>query len=557
MYTAQYCDDESIVWKQNIIQIITVLNPKNINSNWNNLLNQFIENISTNNLIHWAIRLSVIDKNLIRTVILQYQKIDKKKVVSLIEPAIQLNFLSEGSVIVPNNMEEYNKILDEFSQFKYWMQPFVYEWNGLKILNQFRISNCLPKLIKNAISRRIRLDYQINCRPYSLSSEECRSIQKNIVRIEEEESLPETIKYDQLNIQKTDLLGNLLIEEFVATNSFESSCVFSEIIHNYHAKTLKNYGFPRPDFSFQDTTEYDELIQTGLHSSLAIPSDDIIEKVAMISSATDITGLFHLEKSHPNLVKLFKNSIILEGDDIHNPNYSIVRILALSNQQDYNEPKGAGFLVSSKYVITCAHVIADALNISRDKSEAPSEAIYIDFPLLEKPIPLKANVIKWFPVRNSFSIGDIEDIAILELSPSSRLPRNAQPASILVLNHNSFFNRTVRMCGFPVGFDDGDWLTGTLQGIIKTGQVQLKTDVERRKVAPGFSGTPIWDKNENAVLGIMEKIETAKEVVEENVVEGEQIKHYISAYMIPASIFFKAWSELEQYSNYRTEIKIS
>jgi tetratricopeptide (TPR) repeat protein len=74
---------------------------------------------------------------------------------------------------------------------------------------------------------------------------------------------------------------------------------------------------------------------------------------------------------------------------------------------------GAGFLVSDKHVLTCAHVVADALGIARDTQDRPTEDVYLDFPLVDSETQLTARVVFWRPVppKGSTSIKGKEDIA--------------------------------------------------------------------------------------------------------------------------------------------------
>lgn len=44
---------------------------------------------------------------------------------------------------------------------------------------------------------------------------------------------------------------------------------------------------------------------------------------------------------------------------------------------------GAGFLVGDGLVLTCAHVVSAALDISEDAQEAPANGVLLDFPLVE------------------------------------------------------------------------------------------------------------------------------------------------------------------------------
>jgi len=148
---------------------------------------------------------------------------------------------------------------------------------------------------------------------------------------------------------------------------------------------------------------------------------------------------------------------------------------------------------------------------------------------------LQATVHKWFEVKERTAMGEFEDICVLELSSETALPSEAQPIAILVLDSAAFFDRPVRRCGFPEGRDEGDWLSGKLEGTISNGCVQLETE-GRRSVAPGFSGTAIWDKTENAVTGMMVSIQTGRQDT--------------TAYMIPMAILINAWPELDQQTQY-------
>jgi formylglycine-generating enzyme required for sulfatase activity len=101
-------------------------------------------------------------------------------------------------------------------------------------------------------------------------------------------------------------------------------------------------------------------------------------------------------------------------------------------------------------------------------------------------------------------IGKAEDIAVLELVAGADAPADASPAFLLGLDN--FFDRPVRVCGFPEGMDEGDWVEGELNGVIGTGRVQLDPLLGSRTVAYGFSGAPVWDKRTNTVIGMIVSI---------------------------------------------------
>ena len=56
---------------------------------------------------------------------------------------------------------------------------------------------------------------------------------------------------------------------------------------------------------------------------------------------------------------------------------------------------GAGFLVSEIRLLTCAHVILEALGISEETVESPSGRIQLDFPLVAPGRRYSGTVIGW------------------------------------------------------------------------------------------------------------------------------------------------------------------
>ncbi len=216
---------------------------------------------------------------------------------------------------------------------------------------------------------------------------------------------------------------------------------------------------------------------------------------------------------------------------MHKPHLNSALIRVLTDNQSPRNPVGAGFLVSDRHILTCAHVVCEALHMDTD--EIPDAPLFLDFPLIEKQPLVQAKVNQWHPVRKSAVIGEPEDMALLETAPDS-LPRAAQPVHMLMTEPGALFDREVRMCGFPQGMDAGDWVAGRLQGMTANGWVQIDSELNQRSVAPGFSGTAVWDKRENAVCGMVVSIISR---------EGKT-----SAYMIPAATLLRAFPDLDSIS---------
>jgi hypothetical protein len=188
---------------------------------------------------------------------------------------------------------------------------------------------------------------------------------------------------------------------------------------------------------------------------------------------------------------------------------------------------GAGFLVSQKYILTCAHVVAYALGIARKTVEMPDVEICVDFPMLAAKQLFKAKVVFWRPVNpDQF----VEDIAGLELDNSP--PEAAQPARLIT--SEDFWGHPFQVLGFPAKQSNGAWASGELRAGIGNGWVQIE-DVKQAgyRLEPGFSGAPIWDEKLEGVVGMAVAADSNRPETK-------------AGFMIPIKVLCEAWSELSE-----------
>ncbi len=157
---------------------------------------------------------------------------------------------------------------------------------------------------------------------------------------------------------------------------------------------------------------------------------------------------------------------------------------------------GAGFLVSQKHVLTCAHVVAFAVGTPADSSEMPTKEVSLDFPRVAPGKKLTAKIVFWLPVNPSKFV---EDIAVLELA--SPLPELAQ--AVYLVTDEDLWGHPFQVFGFPKGQPNGVWASGKLRRGTGKGWVQLE-DVKEAGYAleEGFSGAPVWDEKLDGVVGI-------------------------------------------------------
>ncbi|MEJ6486294.1 AAA-like domain-containing protein [Nostoc punctiforme UO1] len=199
---------------------------------------------------------------------------------------------------------------------------------------------------------------------------------------------------------------------------------------------------------------------------------------------------------------------------------SVVRIYSNSGKV-----VGAGFLVSQKCVLTCAHVVADALGIARNTTEMPDAEVHLDFPLLAAKQFFTARIVFWRPVNpNEFA----EDIAGLELESSP--PNTAQPVRLVA--SEELWGHRFRVLGFPKNQPNGVWAAGEIRAGLANGWVQLE-DIKQQGYAlePGFSGAPIWDEQLQGVAGMAVAAEMERAAAK-------------AAFIIPTQVLVTAWSEL-------------
>jgi len=210
---------------------------------------------------------------------------------------------------------------------------------------------------------------------------------------------------------------------------------------------------------------------------------------------------------------------------------SIPLTSAIARIYDFNtKVVGAGFLISKTHVVTCAHVVAQALNISDEGADPPTEKIQLDFPLVAGGVKVSAKVVRWRPVTPPSSMtapADDEDIAVLEITDANNL--QAKPARMTVADN--VWNHDFRAFGFPAQHDQGTWTEGRL----KAPQASNLIQVEGKNhlgyfVAPGYSGTAVWDEQLEAVVGM--------------VVVSDKRAETRAAFIIPTSTLIKVWPEL-------------
>lgn len=161
-----------------------------------------------------------------------------------------------------------------------------------------------------------------------------------------------------------------------------------------------------------------------------------------------------------------------------------------------NTVVGAGFWVEGGYLLTCAHVIRDALALKPEES-ALGRTVKINFPFLSLGQKLTAEVLLYhYDKREDTPDEDIAGLRVIE-----PLPAKVDPAKLV----GSYqFRNPYQVLGFPKGHPKGISSYGQLLDPLPNGLVQMEdTKTEGLAILPGFSGTPVWDEVSGAVVGMV------------------------------------------------------
>jgi Trypsin-like peptidase domain len=166
---------------------------------------------------------------------------------------------------------------------------------------------------------------------------------------------------------------------------------------------------------------------------------------------------------------------------------------------------GVGVLVGAREIVTCAHVVNQALGLDQRSQAAPTDRVTARFPLLGSPDTaveaFSAQVRVWMPPPREGAAGD--DLAGLVLTDDPARV-GAKPARLAV-NPPDVGSR-VRVFGYPGSppRPQGAWVSTTIVGRVEGGRLQLESGVDAAlRVQPGYSGGPVCDEASGLVVGLV------------------------------------------------------
>ena len=201
---------------------------------------------------------------------------------------------------------------------------------------------------------------------------------------------------------------------------------------------------------------------------------------------------------------------------------------------------GTGFLVSDKYVLTCAHVVNAALEKDFNSKEKPNEIVNLDLPFIEDSGVIKSRVVFWLDSNKGTlqanGIRGAYDIAGLELETPIT---NTKP--IKLLEQGSLYNHKFQTFGFPSGLSEGIWVDGRLFEQQTNGWIQMEGNHNASYfIKGGFSGAPVYDVELQGVVGMVATAFASKNIR--------------IAQMIPSTVLLQAWEILEASTSSKASV---
>ena len=215
--------------------------------------------------------------------------------------------------------------------------------------------------------------------------------------------------------------------------------------------------------------------------------------------------------------------------------------------------QGTGFLVSSRYLLTCAHVVIDVLGLNTEIEkvlETPKGTFPIDFPGSDpkKPLSRTGEVILWNPCPSFFDNRSLDkalfgqDIALVRLDQV--IPKSEIKPVILLPLKDFTDKPKFDTYGFPQGNDIGELTEGKILGQVQI-WLQLQGLHNTLPIRFGYSGSPIFSKT-NQGTGILGM------TVASEYYSGSQELGKNKAYAIPAKALDEVWLRQGQLIEYLT-----
>lgn len=211
-------------------------------------------------------------------------------------------------------------------------------------------------------------------------------------------------------------------------------------------------------------------------------------------------------------------------DSKMNPN-SIVRLNGPNKKA-----VGMGFVFARRRIATCSFVVANALGLKWDAPLSISgQAVAFELPLALSRQELSGRLVGQSVVERRSKETEIEktEIGIVIIEAEINAEDILEPARMITgINLDFYFGRKIRFLA-----NDGTmefYMSGLLAGQVSNGLIQIETT---SAVPLGSPGTPVWDVEASAVIGML--------------FYTYSNKNSPISFMVPISKLSEAWPDID------------
>jgi hypothetical protein len=213
--------------------------------------------------------------------------------------------------------------------------------------------------------------------------------------------------------------------------------------------------------------------------------------------------------------------------------HSIVQILKSNDSALSENHAGMGFAISTHYIVTCTHVVCDALNYPRDKKPEYNDGpVYIHFSSV-----MDGNK-KIFEATVDLSYGcfdsrDCRDFTILRLKEP--IGKDFSPLPIIRFENNSLVYRKTCSYYYDEGRNAYGWGEGYIVDEVIGSRIQINQADKGsgRLISKGFSGSPVWVDRLGGIVGIIDQANSSDNRIATFIPMSVLIKH------LPPNIEYK------------------
>ena len=169
---------------------------------------------------------------------------------------------------------------------------------------------------------------------------------------------------------------------------------------------------------------------------------------------------------------------------------------------------GMAMVIGRRSVLTCAHVVNEALGHDGSSTPKPSGLVRIVFPLAAVQSERLASVSTWIPVQRGNKPGDVA-LLLLEHDEAD-IPPDVGIADFADITGRTIDQDRLGVYGIRGGESIGQHVQARFVGDAGAAMTQLdSTDVAGQLIRAGFSGGGVFDEREQAIVGMVQRVKAS------------------------------------------------